>query len=526
MSELADLNVDMHTTYQHHSSVTDFQSSMSAVLEDELLDKINESKKFSLMFDESTDVSVHQNLIMYIRLLEADTFGNVEPHTYFLSIDSLERANAESIYSKVLHTLDKKGIDLRGLCGVSTDGANVMVGHRSGVVTRLKKDVPGLLATHCIAHRLALSCCSGADRIPYLVKVQEVLNNVYKYFNNSPKNMSMLESVQKLVPGDSCKFKEVFHTRWLSFEGSVDAMIRNYSSLITVFLEESSGKSLSLHKPITTFKFLYVISFLADILKPLAVLSKSFQSADLDFSEVAPLLMSTIAKVEKLQSKSGPRLEQFLDNVPKEPQVDTDGLYTFEYLGHTIRDSEKQRVEAESVCTKFVDYMISSLNERFSDNEDTAVLSAFSSIFRPNVEIEEKAKDIDVVSQYLFKIGYEAGREEFEMFLEYIDTLVKSGNRSVRNAKDVANLAIKKQEVYPTVAEVAGRFLVAPVSTVDCERGFSRQNLIKTCLRNRMSVEALDKLLRLSIEGPSVDKFHYEKAVEKWAKIKNRRILQ
>ena len=88
VSELADLNVDMHTTYQHHSSVADFQSCMSAVLEEELLDKINESKKFSLMFDESTDVSVHPNLIMYIRLLEADTFGRVEPHTYFLCIEA------------------------------------------------------------------------------------------------------------------------------------------------------------------------------------------------------------------------------------------------------------------------------------------------------------------------------------------------------------------------------------------------------------------------------------------------------
>lgn len=90
-----------------------------------------------------------------------------------------------------------------------------MVVHKSGVVTCLKAEVPGVLATHCIAHRLALSCCTGADSIPYLVKVQEVLNSVYKFFNRSPKNMAMLQSVQAISEGSTSSFK-VFHTRWLS----------------------------------------------------------------------------------------------------------------------------------------------------------------------------------------------------------------------------------------------------------------------------------------------------------------------
>lgn len=90
------------------------------------------------MLDESTDISVHQNLIIYIRLLEKDALDNVEPCTHFLSIDSLSCANAESIYDKVMTTLETKGISFKNLCGVSTDGASVMLGQKSGVVTRLK----------------------------------------------------------------------------------------------------------------------------------------------------------------------------------------------------------------------------------------------------------------------------------------------------------------------------------------------------------------------------------------------------
>ena len=72
----------------------------------------------------------------------------------------------------------------------------------------------------------------------------------------------------------------------------------------------------------------------------------------------------------------------------------------------------------------------------------------------------------------------------------------------------------------------AARLLVAPVSTMDCERGFSKQNLIKTCLRNAMSVTSLENLMRISIDGPPRDKFNFSLAFKNWAGQKTRRILK
>ena len=48
---------------------------------------------------------------------------------------------------------------------------------------------------------------------------------------------------------------------------------------------------------------------------------------------------------------------------------------------------------------------------------------------------------------------------------------------------------------------------ILPVSSVECERGFSKQNLIKTRLRCSLSVEMLDKLMRISINGPALPEF-------------------
>ena len=45
------------------------------------------------MFDESTNVSIHQNMIMYVRVLQSDELGYTTPGTYFFGIDSSKQRN-------------------------------------------------------------------------------------------------------------------------------------------------------------------------------------------------------------------------------------------------------------------------------------------------------------------------------------------------------------------------------------------------------------------------------------------------
>lgn len=76
---------------------------------------------FSVMLDESTDVSVHQNLIVHVRFLE-QIGGREVPRVEFLGIRQLSVANAEAITSELLGMLRNMGLDLSRLGGVSTDG--------------------------------------------------------------------------------------------------------------------------------------------------------------------------------------------------------------------------------------------------------------------------------------------------------------------------------------------------------------------------------------------------------------------
>ncbi|KAK6175160.1 hypothetical protein SNE40_013682 [Patella caerulea] len=218
------------------------------------------------------------------------------------------------------------------MCGIATDGAAVMVGSRSGLTTRFKELVPGLPSTHCIAHRLALCSSGAADAIPYLIKYQELVNCIYKYFSNSPKNLCSLEKIQAIlasVNADSgTRLKQISNTRWLSFEGSVTALLRNYSSLITVLLEDNSPKTVGLLKSITCFKFLYITHFLSDVLPILCRLSKCYQRSDIVFSNVNPLLASTISQLQGIETGNyGINVLNLLDTVPTAVNVDRRGSF-------------------------------------------------------------------------------------------------------------------------------------------------------------------------------------------------------
>ena len=61
-----------------------------------------------------------------------------------------------------------------------------------------------------------------------------------------------------------------------------------------------------------------------------------------------------------------------------------------------------------------------------------------------------------------------------------------------------------------------------------CERGFSRYNLIKTYLRNRLKVSPVNMLLKdthVCIHSSELKTFNFRTASELWCKAKDRRIL-
>ena len=78
--------------------------------------------------------------------------------------------------------------------------------------------------------------------------------------------------------------------------------------------------------------------------------------------------------------------------------------------------------------------------------------------------------------------------------------------------------------MYPCLSKLACIALILPISTAECERSFSAMKRVKTELHNRLITTTLDHLLRISISGPDLKDYDFDRAVDEWDAMRNRRI--
>nr|XP_006823534.1 PREDICTED: uncharacterized protein LOC102807508 [Saccoglossus kowalevskii] len=160
--DLKGLNVDSHTNYQHPDSIHAFQDAMKVVIDEELLLELEESKYYAILIDEMADIAMDKTVIIYLRYI----VKGVVKIRFFEVVGLQEGTSADDIYNSVVKVLKDKGLVLENMFASSTDGASVMTGKHKGVTTLLKNQVnPFLIATHCIAHRLALAASQASHSV-------------------------------------------------------------------------------------------------------------------------------------------------------------------------------------------------------------------------------------------------------------------------------------------------------------------------------------------------------------------------
>lgn len=140
------------------------------------------SDYLGLIIDESTDITIHKKLNVYVKCLNVD--GN-EPVTHFLDCVNVPDGKAETIEFEIKRLMENKDIKMEKLTSLASDGASVMTGRLTGVGARLRKDIPHMIQVHCVAHKLALAAGQACKNITLFNEYQLTLKNIYRYFNNS-----------------------------------------------------------------------------------------------------------------------------------------------------------------------------------------------------------------------------------------------------------------------------------------------------------------------------------------------------
>ena len=255
---------------------------LGETLSQDIVSDMQASPFFSLCVDESTDVAVTKQLIVYGRYLVGGTVK-----TSFLGILELPNGVATTITDTLCKFCADLNLDLHKLCALGSDGAAVMLGVRGGVSKLLKDKVSYLVGNHCVAHRLALACSQAAKEILYF---KDILGQLYRFYENSLVRYAGLKAIQDLLCDPQLKLTQAKDVRRLSHDKAISHVRKCFPSVITSLEREAEERHDALASGLSTFvktyNFVAGLYMFSDVLPSLANLSRAFQKKDIHFSMI------------------------------------------------------------------------------------------------------------------------------------------------------------------------------------------------------------------------------------------------
>ncbi|CAI7746411.1 unnamed protein product [Closterium sp. NIES-54] len=445
----------------------------------------------------------------------------------FLMLLTVDKCDAASLVDVLLTHLDAVGIDLSKIVGISTDGARVMTGISNGVVARLRQRNPYLVSCHCIAHRSS---------------------NWHRRF----------EHLQEYICETNLELQGIHDVRWLS-RGEAAKRFAKVLSATIVLLHDFKH---ALYETVTSFKFHFMLFFLADILAMLNELNAKFQKqqvtcgvlwllcavlthctstygsnysshahSQVDITVVAGEVSLACRTIDvryvdcedRFGNDQSPLLCAFLKKHgnPEHREVTVKGMdQNGEAAEHEFVLHERKipghktggdYYSCKAVCQEFARVCVAQLEFRLEDLKNLAGSKLFR---RQRAADEEVPRVVGHARPHVSPpplwyatwlclqcavccVCFKACERELPLFLHTMDT--NHGNMSFHKSLSLMLQSTDYMGAYPNLVQLWHAVAVLPLSTVDCERGFSRQNRIKTWKRTCLGNAKLGDLMTAAL---------------------------
>ena len=375
-----------------------------------------------------------------------------------------------------------------------------MTGSRNGLATLLKRDYPLLFTIHCQAHRLELAVNNAVDSVRSISHLRSFVDSLYSLYSRSAKNQYELEAVSQEVGIQLLRVSKIFDVRWVfSTYTAIRALWRNYPALYKHFSEQASSADRSgaekakfngLAKKMATYTFISEIGLLKDLLRELKTLSLFFQSRSANITEAYARIRLTMVSVQSLKNTDGKSLGKYHSKVRVEKS----------FKGVSITCSDAQIKEFEQHRLQFCQAIDDNLNYRF-----------------------EEAVDAVKMCEVLDERSWPRDEEER---VAYGQNQVRKLAKSLRMDANLVLLEFGLWKAGRPKGDSLSAFLKAldclPISTAECERGFSDMNLARTKIRNALTISRVSSLLFIKINGAPLQFVDFAKYVQLWLRSGHR----
>ena len=344
--------VNVGDTYGIDKKAREFTKAIPQIEREKIIDHIASSKFSAVLVDGSSDVSVIENEIVYVRIC---SYGN--PKTMFIHSAQVARGQAQNIMEAIQRSITTNLMTtwddfIKTMIAMGSDGESVMLGSERGVASLMKKNAPWLVAVHCYGHRLELAFKDVIKKVPLLERMNVLLYGLFYFYHRSPLNRANLKAAYKaagvnlsLVP------IRVGGTRWVGHVlNALMNVIRAYPGIVLHLQQlvgnqigsvnkDQQAKAKAYLKMLQSKDMVYVMHFMIDVLSVLKKVSNAFQERDATAADIHTQLSSVCAVLEKYQSTDGPHLSKVNSDDLSEyegVQLQQQGRQCFQSTRHSV----------------------------------------------------------------------------------------------------------------------------------------------------------------------------------------------
>ncbi|XP_026293825.1 uncharacterized protein LOC113217939 [Frankliniella occidentalis] len=497
-------------------------------------------RPFSLIIDESTDVSVVKYLAFMVRYHSPTRKAVV---TDFLGFAEVYRAFAVSLYTLTKEYLQEVGLRIQNLVGLGTDGAASMcsaVHDNSSVYSLLKRDVPNLQLVKCVCHTLHLAASHASDVLPE--DLEFLVRETRNWFASSPLRRQNYEALFKAMnDGDMpLKLVQLSGTRWLAWSRALavitaqwDELKAHFDQLIpTLRASDKCVKGRRLHALFQDPCNRLYLLFLKPITAEVARVNALFQGDNIEVTRVFMELRNVVyGLLRHILKPSRIPFTRDEDAFQRDSDIATilgaleDGTAYLPYSsmscfeggfiqllgqlngagapGDRVVDSAK----LAGVQGKCVEYLHHLCRELVTLLPDTKLLCEALSGFVPATAlcpVRTSRFPFHKLPLSLLPRGVDRDdlRSQWER-LPSVDWKAYFGGEVPSKSTDfwcgVYEYCENEVPVFRLIANFALRVLSLPFSNAVVERAFSVMNAIKTKARNRMGLEILMAIMRIRL---------------------------
>ena len=504
--------------HMKRTTATEQAHKFSSFITDGLVVRLKQNK-FSLIIDETTDTSKIKSLAIIAKFYDEHD-GDIKTRMLDL-IDLYDDNNNDigstglAIFNKIFETLSTFHIPFDNFIGFAADTTSNMFGQFNSVASRLRDNFPGLTLFKCSCHSLHLCASEAAKTLPRMC--EELVRGTYVFFSHSAKRRYEFDKFKDFYEEEPLSLLHPSQTRWLSLYMAVKRILHHWDALKEFFIRLNENEKLQhIEQLACMFQdksiFIY-LNFMEFILKKITSLNLLFQKDQATIHEVyfqiTTFYRTSVQYFCSRQQMARLHLADF-DHNDKANHLNVENIYlgtTVEsLLQHMELHDREMSQNVKRRCRDFLQVLCTEIKKRF-DFKDPILY--YVSFFYPNKVLKPSTRDPHNLPSLLPLLNllpriYKGNAQDLDDEWRYLDSIplpddfkcMESG--IVPFYQKLACFQEGDHFYFKKLSNFALQMLSLPVSNADAERLFSKLHLIKTDIRNRLSIKTVKSLIYIS----------------------------